>query len=327
MAGAAIELTEAIIVNPNDVEQIEKAILQALIMPEQEQLKNLHLMQKKIAKQTVNKWASDFVEELQSIQSKNVVFNQKKIEGAIAEEIKSSYKKANKRLFILDYDGTLSPFKSKPEDAIPSIELLATLEKLCNNINNHVVISSGRDHETLDRWFGNLSLSLAAEHGAFYKQNGVWYENIHEILWDDEILNLLKLFVDKTPRSKIEIKKTALVWHFRNVDGWLASLREQQLINALITPCTRLNLQIMQGNKIVEIKSPHYSKGSEAKRILQNESYDFILAMGDDTTDEDTFRELPPEAFTIKVGSISDIARYCLCSQSEAIPFLKQLIN
>jgi len=327
MAGAAIELTEAIIVNPNDVEQIEKAILQALIMPEQEQLKNLHLMQKKIAKQTVNKWASDFVEELQSIQSKNVVFNQKKIEGAIAEEIKSSYKKANKRLFILDYDGTLSPFKSKPEDAIPSIELLATLEKLCNNINNHVVISSGRDHETLDRWFGNLSLSLAAEHGAFYKQNGVWYENIHEVLWDDEILNLLKLFVDKTPRSKIEIKKTALVWHFRNVDGWLASLREQQLINALITPCTRLNLQIMQGNKIVEIKSPHYSKGSEAKRILQNESYDFILAMGDDTTDEDTFRELPPEAFTIKVGSISDIARYCLCSQSEAIPFLKQLIN
>ena len=327
MAGAAIELTEAIIVNPNDVEQIEKAILQALIMPEQEQLKNLHLMQKKIAKQTVNKWASDFVEELQSIQSKNVVFNQKKIEGAIAEEIKCSYKKASKRLFILDYDGTLSPFKSKPEDAIPSIELLATLEKLCNNINNHVVISSGRDHETLDRWFGNLSLSLAAEHGAFYKQNGIWYENIHEVLWDDEILNLLKLFVDKTPRSKIEIKKTALVWHFRNVDGWLASLREQQLINALITPCTRLNLQIMQGNKIVEIKSPHYSKGSEAKRILQNESYDFILAMGDDTTDEDTFRELPPEAFTIKVGSISDIARYCLCSQSEAIPFLKQLIN
>lgn len=327
MAGAAIELTEAIIVNPNDVEQIEKAILQALIMPEQEQLNNLHLMQKKIAKQTVNKWASDFVEELQSIQSKNAVFNQKKIEGAISEEIKCSYKKANKRLFILDYDGTLSPFKSKPEDAIPSIELLATLEELCNNINNHVVISSGRDHETLDRWFGNLSLSLAAEHGAFYKQNGVWYENIHEILWDDEILNLLKLFVDKTPRSKIEIKKTALVWHFRNVDGWLASLREQQLINALITPCTRLNLQIMQGNKIVEIKSPHYSKGSEAKRILQNESYDFILAMGDDTTDEDTFRELPPEAFTIKVGSISDVARYCLCSQSEAIPFLKQLIN
>ena len=327
MAGAAIELTESIIVNPNDLEQIEKAILDALQMPEQEQLKNMKLMQQKISRQTVNKWANDFVNELETIRNQNVAFNKKRIKERITSEIQEAYQKASKRLLILDYDGTLAPFRSKPEDAIPTTELITTLSRLCDDKNNHVVISSGRDHATLDAWFGNLPLSLAAEHGAFYKQNGTWFENIHHVLWDDEILRILQQFVDKTPRSKLEIKKTALVWHFRNVDGWLASLREQQLINELITPCARLNLQIMQGNKILEIKSPHFSKGSEARRILQNNTYDFILAMGDDTTDEDTFRELPADAYTIKVGNISEVARYCLCTQAETIPFLRQLMD
>jgi hypothetical protein len=86
-------------------------------------------------------------------------------------------------------------------------------------------------------------------------------------------------------------------------------------------------LLFAQGNKILEIKSTHFSKGSEARRILQNNTYDFILAMGDDTTDEDTFRELPADAYTIKVGNISEVARYCLCTQAETIPFLRQLMD
>ena len=49
----------------------------------------------------------------------------------------------------------------------------------------------------------------------------------------------------------------------------------------------------MQGNKVVEIKSPEYTKGSEVDRLLLASRYDFILAMGDDTTDEDMFRALP----------------------------------
>jgi len=58
---------------------------------------------------------------------------------------------------------------------------------------------------------------------------------------------------------------------------------------------------------------------------LKNNSFDFILAIGDDTTDEDTFRELPSEAYTIKIGAISEIARYNLRSQTSTLPFLKRL--
>ena len=200
------------------------------------------------------------------------------------------------------------------------------LVKLSKKAKNKVVISSGRDQETLEKWFGQLPITLAAEHGASYKEDGIWHKNLPiNQTWDDEIIAILQTYVDRTPRSKMEIKETALVWHYRNVDGWLATLREQQLLIALIAPCSRQNLQIMRGNKIVEIKSPYHNKGTETHRLLNQNKYDFILAMGDDTTDEDIFRELPADSYTIKIGSISEVARYNLLSQTETLPFLKRL--
>jgi len=326
MAGAAIELTDAIIVNPNDIEEIERAILEALEMPKAEQLKRLRLMQKIVSKQNVNKWASDFVTELQVIKQKNDELNNERLDEATFQKIQKAYRSAKKGLFILDYDGTLMGFKSRPEDAVPSKLLMEILEKLSKNKKNKLVISSGRDQHTLEKWFGKLPITLAAEHGASYKEDGVWHKNLPLTQpWDDEIITILQSFVDKTPRSRMEMKDTALVWHYRNVDGWLASLREQQLLIALIAPCTRQNLQIMRGNKVIEIKSPYHTKGSEVRRILKNNSFDFILAMGDDTTDEDTFRELPDDSYTIKIGTISEIARYNLRSQTSTLPFLKRL--
>ena len=242
-----------------------------------------------------------------------------------SKQIQEKYKEAPSRLLILDYDGTLCKFCNNPEDAVPTPELMEVLSNLCDDKKNKVVISSGRDHHTLDRWFSHLPVDLAAEHGVFYKEKDIWNENVQTNHWDEEIISILQSFIDKTPHSRLEQKETALVWHYRNVDTWLASLREQQLINALITPCARQNLQIMQGDKIVEIKSPLYTKGSEARRILQNDHFGFILAMGDDVTDEDTFRELPADAYTIKIGNISEVARYSLLSQSEVLPFLKRL--
>jgi len=284
------------------------------------------LMQKIVSKHTVNKWANDFVTELQVIKQKNDELNTERLDDETFLKIQKAYQSASKSLFILDYDGTLAPFRSRPEEAVPTKELMNLLEKLSNNPKNKVVISSGRDQLTLEKWFHKLPLTLAAEHGASYKEDGVWHKNLPlNQPWDDEIISILQSFVDRTPRSKMEIKDTTLVWHYRNVDGWLATLREQQLLMALIAPCTRQNLQIMRGNKVVEIKSPYHTKGSEVKRILKNKTFDFILAMGDDTTDEDTFRELPNEAYTIKIGTISEIARYNLRNQTSVIPFLKRL--
>jgi len=251
----------------------------------------------------------------------------KKIGKENLKQIKELYSKALNRLLILDYDGTLVPIMKLPEFAIPDEKLIQTLKALAADKRNTIVISSGRGTDFLDKWFGELNVELAAEHGAFYKDNGEWKENEQTKLLKDEgeILNIMQQIVDKTPGSRIEEKKTTLVWHYRNCDKWLADLREKQLINALMMPCARLNLQIMRGNKVVEVKSIGFNKGTEALRLLGDKDYDFVMAMGDDVTDDDMFHALSEEAVTIKVGSISDYARFSL-AQSLTIGFLNDLV-
>ncbi len=327
MAGAATELDGAIIVNPNDVCEIDQAIFRALEMSEEEQRERLHRMQRLLSLHTVNEWAANFIDQLNLISHKNENLRKKLLEEENLKLIRHTYRKRRKRLIILDYDGTLSPFVPNPEDARPSEELYTLLKELATDPANTIAISSGRDHQTLERWFGKLPISLAAEHGAFYKEGGRWYSNLPEESWDTEIIDLIQQILHKTPGSLMEIKKTALVWHYRNVNPWLASVREEELVKKLAEPCARQGLQIMKGNKIVEIKSPIYTKGSEVRRLMKKGEYDFILAIGDDVTDEDMFRALPPWAITIKIGNISDHARFNLQSQKETLPFLQGLMK
>lgn len=325
MAGASIELIDALIVNPNDSTEIENAILKALRMPSEEIDERMKWMQRKISRQTVNKWANDFINALTQIRDKNLSLHSRVLGPEAFGEIKGKYDNGHNRLIILDYDGTLSPFKPKPEEAAPTPEILEILALLASDKSNKVVISSGRDHSTLERWFGHLNIGLAAEHGAFYKSEGVWHKNSTPKKWDPEIISILNQFVEKTPRSSLEIKETALVWHYRKVDAWLASMRVQQLIESLVTPCTREHLQLMKGNKILEIKHPDFTKGSEVHRLLNGNNHDFIMAIGDDVTDEDMFLALPHGAVTIKIGTFSEFSKFNLLNQSETLPFLKKL--
>lgn len=325
MAGASIELSDTIIVNPTDTKEIENAIVRALEMPVEEQLVTITSMQEIISTQTVKQWAKDFIEELTDIKHKNDILQQKIVEKKNFNNIKQAYNKAKSRLIILDYDGTLAPFRKEPMQAYPTPDLLKILKELSADSQNHIVISSGRNKQTLDKWLGHLPIGLAAEHGAFYKEDGIWNQAACKVKWDNEIPEIIKQTVRRTPRSKIEVKDTALVWHYRNVDVWLADLRVTQLINALLNPCARHNLQIMKGNKIVEVKSGDISKGSESKRLIGKGNYDFIMAIGDDTTDEEMFMALPQGAITIKVGQSSNAALYNLPTQQQTISFLNKL--
>lgn len=323
MAGASVELADAIRINPNDTEQIVSALVRALEMPVGEQLQRIRRMQAVVSEQTVNRWAADFMAGLAEVCRKNRSVRRRQLTPETLEQILHTYRHTGQRLLLFDYDGTLAPICRRPEAAVPGRELYKTLCALAADRSNRVVISSGRDRATLDRWFGKLPVSLAAEHGAFYKEcRGGWHENLHRAAWDSELLELMNRFVERTPRSHLEQKQTALAWHYRETDEWLGTLRAQQLVTALIPLCMRLHLQIMPGNKVVEVKSAEYSKGSEVRRLLRQERYDFILAIGDDTTDDDMFRALPRAAVTVKVGAASEYARYNLPQQADVLPLL-----
>ena len=79
--------------------------------------------------------------------------------------------------------------------------------------------------------------------------------------------------------------------------------------------------------KVVEVKSAEYSKGSKVRRLLRQERYDFILAIGDDTIDDDLFQALPRAAVTVKAGAASEYARYNLPRQADVLPRLTTFVQ
>jgi len=328
LAGASTELNDAIIITPNAPDEIADAIYAALEMPEEEQRRRMSLMQQKISVQTVDKWADDFIDEWKKVIKRNNMLKTKYLSDNKAAAICRQYANAKKRLIMLDYDGTLVGFKNKAMDAYPTPAVTDTLKALCKDEKNSVVINSGRDRTTLENWFGHInSLMLAAEHGACYKENGQWIENVKCVEWNPSILKLMQTFVMKTPGAWLEKKNTSLAWHYREVDSWMGLLRSRQLAESLYSICSAEGLQILNGNKVIEIKPNEHSKGMELERMIAKESYDFILVMGDDVTDESMFRSTPANGLSVKVGAISTDAKLCINQQKDVIPFLSKLNN
>src|SRR5690606_2010257 len=166
MAGASKELTEALIVNPNNLGEMYRAIIEAIEMPEEEQALRMQSLYTIIEKFDIYHWVKLFMSQLQEVKHQESLGYAKSINVDIKSNIIEQYRSAHKKLFLLDYDGTLVDFKSNIEAASPDEELYEILNKLIKNQNTRVLIISGRNHETLEQWFGHLDLDMIAEHGA-----------------------------------------------------------------------------------------------------------------------------------------------------------------
>lgn len=327
MAGAAPQLPQALTINPNDVNDIAKAIAQALNMPKDEQRERMKEMQRNIKRQTVQHWANEFIKQLQGAHDQQLKRKQKELKADSCKEMVSDFRARKKRLVLLDYDGTLVPFTERPAKAVPDKELIGILEQLSSQENTSVVIISGRNHHTLDMWFAKVNVGLIAEHGAWYREEGEWHptQERDNSGWKNEIRPILDEFADKTPGSFVEEKPYSLVWHYRKTDAWIADLRSQGLVQALISPCHDNGLQILPGHKVVEVKVSGMDKGTGAKHWLNKESWDLVFAAGDDRTDEDMFKVLPDDAYSIKVGYQETAARFNVASEKTVRKILGQL--
>jgi trehalose 6-phosphate synthase/phosphatase len=327
MAGAASELGEAIIVNAHNKAAIIKAVKEAVEMPVDEQVERNKLMQNRLSRYTATRWADDFMQTLAQVKKTQQALAVNRLTQSVRDALIKAYKTSRERLFLLDYDGTLVGFVSRPEKAGPDKKLQFLLKALAAEQKNEIVIISGRDKETLNHWLGNLSASLIAEHGAWIKEKGGDWQVIAPLLndWKDKIRPILELYVDRTPGSSIEEKNFSLVWHYRRADAELASLRLQELRDAVLNLTENLDIGVFEGSKILEVKNIGISKGHAVEKWLSKSKWNFILAAGDDYTDEDMFSVLPDDAYSIKVGHGISKARFNLDSVDDLKSLLEEL--
>ena len=330
MAGASKELSDAIIVNPNDIHQLVEAMHKALTMPEELQIESINSMQKSLKRYNIHAWVKLFMDELANVKKEQSYLKTRLIDNQLSEEIKHDYKQSEERLIFLDYDGTLVGFNENPDDSKPDQELIEILDYLTKDKKNHIVIISGRGRQSLEEWMKPYSLDIVAEHGVWIKRMGKPFKTLLKInaSWKKETLSLLERYVNRTPGSFVEEKDYSLVWHYRKVETGLGEVRTRELTSHLKYMTANENLDVLEGDMIVEIKNSEINKGKAAQKLMKiYPEADFLLALGDDFTDEDTFKAMPEEAYTIKVGTSASEAKFSVNSYKEVRKLFNNIIK
>jgi trehalose 6-phosphate synthase/phosphatase len=328
MAGVVDELPEALRINPHDIRSIAAAIQKALRMPMSEQRTRLQSMQARLSRYTVQRWAADFTDQLKKVRHSQGSLGKNVMPSDAEHKLISHFKKADQRLLLLDYDGTLREFASShnPNQAKPGPALMALLRDLTNIPNTQICIISGRPRQALESWFGSLPIALAAEHGAWIKRDGQWAQQDSSMNGHRQIiLPIMESYADRTPGAQIEQKDFSLVWHYRNVPSELAYARNAGLRHELNQALADTDISIHDGSKIIEVKPNNIHKGAVARDLLAQFPADFVLCIGDDYTDEDMFKALPDHAYSLKVGSGDTQASAQIASVKHVRAFLAKL--
>ena len=214
-----------------------------------------------------------------------------------------------------------------PRLAQPDAELLELLSSLGSDRANELIIVSGRPRSTLEDWFGKLPISLIAEHGVWLRNKNADWRMLKTMTndWKERVRPILQLFVDRLPGALLEEKEFSLAWHYRHADLEQASLRAKELLDDLAGYTRNIDVQVFEGNKVIEVRNSGINKGTAAQEWLSGQTPEFILGIGDDWTDEDMFRALPPTAFSVRVGVASTAARFYLGNHIAVRRILREL--
>ncbi|MGC9436100.1 MAG: bifunctional alpha,alpha-trehalose-phosphate synthase (UDP-forming)/trehalose-phosphatase [Methanomicrobiales archaeon] len=318
-AGAAGELSEAVIINPHDMGHFMDALDQCLTMDPGEKAERNRSMQERLERYTVYRWAQDFLDRLEETKVLRETLSTRFLSESLIKQFLSDFRNATHRLLLLDYDGTLVPFAASPAQARPDGDLLEMLETFAGDPRTTLVLISGRRHQTLEEWFGSMNIGLVADHGAWVREpEGDWEVQItvrHE--WQERIREILELFVDRTPGSFIEEKDFSLSWHYRQCDPALAEARANELRTEVAPLLEGGVFEILEGDRVLEIRASGVDKGTAARRFVTAREWDFVMAVGDDRTDEHLFEVLPEEMYSIKVGMAPSWARYRVRSSAD----------
>jgi trehalose 6-phosphate synthase/phosphatase len=327
MAGAAKEVGEAVIINPNNVKEISNALCEALEMPEDEQIRRNQIMQIRLERYDVFRWAEEFIQSIKSVIEEQRSLEIKLLGYDQRQELIDDFKRARRRLILSDYDGTLVAFAEHPLLAKPDMRLKNLLKQITSDTRNDFVLISGRGKDILQKWFGDYKMSFVAEHGVWIKKiSGEWKNpKCLSKEWMAKILPILDVYADRIPGSFVEEKEFSLVWHFRKADPEIGSLKAKELMDDLVNFTANIDVQVLPGNKVIEVRNAGINKGDAVRSFVGKEKYDFILVLGDDLTDEDMFRSLPKSAYSIKVGLDQSLARFNIQDHTNALDLLEAM--
>lgn len=243
-------------------------------------------------------------------------------------------------LLLFDYDGTLTPIVSRPEEALLSPEVREKIYALAQKPTSSVGIISGRSMSELKSMVAVEGIYYAGNHGLEIEGPGLKFvskpaETARATIKD--IARQLSAALESIDGVIVEDKGLSLSVHYR-----LVKKGDENIVAATFKQITAPlanegKIKVTSGKKVLEVRPPidwHKGKAVEAitreiKALLKLESV-LTLYLGDDTTDEDAFRVVHrPVGWSIFVGeeNPSSNADYFLNSTIEVEEFLSRLLE
>ncbi|MGO8951537.1 MAG: trehalose-phosphatase [Ktedonobacterales bacterium] len=212
---------------------------------------------------------------------------------------------------FLDYDGTLTPIRDRPEDAVISDSMREAVQRLAELVR--VVVVSGRDRTVVQKLMGIDNLIVAGDHGfdiwspttgSIQPEDGASFEGLLQ-----EVEAELRGDLANIPGVLLEPKKSSVAVHFRLVPKELR-LHVKEIVDAVLCK-HREELKATPGKMVIEIQPKlDWDKGKAVLyllKVLDLDRDDVVpVYLGDDITDEDAFRVLAGRGIGIFVGSAGD---------------------
>lgn len=335
-AGAHSTLSYAMSINPWNIKETAQRIKDAIHHPLVKRRGEMNAMKDFLKKYTSSDWAKFILRDI----VRNGQKNERRPETPNDGKFDWMRDLKDKRIvFFCDLDGTLAPISSFPKDVRLQEKTIELLQEISKRDHCEFVVVSGRDKEFLEEQFldQDFQFPLAACHGAyaFLPADHRWHNLIpHDSTkWKEKVQEILDLYTARTPGSFIEDKGHALAWHYRNSPREFAEFLSTKLFFELEEVLSNEPVHVNRGKKVIEIKSMHANKGYFVQQWIQSakEKPDIVVAIGDDSTDEDMFTALEGRTdikpYCIKVGDERSHAKYYIREQATVNRFLQNFIS
>ncbi|HEX6117851.1 MAG TPA: trehalose-phosphatase [Dongiaceae bacterium] len=191
---------------------------------------------------------------------------------------------------FLDIDGTLVPIAPTPAEVRPSPELPRLLARAAAGLGNALAIVSGREVASIDQVTSGVVPYAAGSHGAEFRL-GLGQPILRPGPQPDiaGLESAVLARMGEWPGLLIEPKRAGLAVHYRKAPELGPRVRQE--LESLLSRRAQPDLALLQGDHVVEVRSPAHNKGEAVRRIVAEPAFEGRrpIFIGDDVTDEDGF--------------------------------------
>lgn len=241
-------------------------------------------------------------------------------------------------MLFLDYDGTLTPIRDKPEQAKLLTSHRKTLNDLVKLEGVCVSIVSGRSISDVKKLVDVSGIIYVGNHGLEIKGPRIDYKH-PDALIKEKTLAEIAAELKKTLKIRgviIENKKFSLSVHYRMVGHDKIESAKSSFLKIVTPYVDRKLVKLTEGKKVWEVRPEIvWNKGAAvlwliARLMANTNKKAFPIYIGDDRTDEDALEVLAKNGMGIRVTSKLDEtthAEYFLTTSNEVFDFLKRIKN